>query len=106
MRPFKGNACWNAALKAFLSSAYNDRVRGHYQIVVSTQPPGEGGQGPVTFWSRFKRLFAGIAILTVSMGVLVAALIFGSVLAAVLWVCLVLVIAAVVLKTTWRGLKR
>jgi hypothetical protein len=40
------------------------------------------------------------------LGVLVAALIFGSILAAVLCVCLVLVIAVVLLKSTWKKLGR
>jgi len=80
-------------------------VRGRYQIVLSTRPPGEAEQRPLSFWSRFKLLFAGLGILIVAVAVLIAALIFGSILAAMLWVCLVLVIAAVVLKATWRGLK-
>jgi len=45
------------------------------------------------------------ADLTVAVGVLVVALIFGSILAAVLWSCLVLVIGAVILKATWQRLK-
>jgi len=41
-----------------------------------------------------------------AIGVLVAALIFGSILAAVLWICLVLIVGAVILKSGWQRLKR
>jgi len=79
-------------------------VQRRFQIVLSTQPGPN--QPPLSVWQRFKLLFAGLAILIVAVAVLVVALIFGSILAAVLWVCLVLVIAAVILKAMWSSLKQ
>jgi len=80
-------------------------VRGRYQIVFSNRESAVSASEPRGFWSRFKALLIGLAFLVVAGAILMAALIFGSILAAVLWVCLVLVIAFVILKATWRGLK-
>lgn len=87
-------------------STYNGRVKGRYQIVLSTRSSPEDAGRPLSIWSRFKALFAGLAILIVAVAILALALILGSIMAAVLWVCLVLVIAGVVVKATWRGVKR
>jgi len=48
----------------------------------------------------------GIGLLVVAVSVLVAALIFGSILAAVLGVCFILVIAVSILRSTWQNLRR
>ena len=84
--------------------AYNASMRGRYQIVISARSGSASGQ-PRGFWARFKTLLVGVGFLTVAVGVLVVALIFGSILVAVLWSCLVLVIGALILKTTWQRLK-
>ncbi len=85
--------------------SYNAGVRGRYHIVLSTRSgPASDGQ-PQGCWARFTALLIGIGFLIVAVAVLVAALIFGSMLAAVLWVCLVVVMAVVILKVTWRRLR-
>jgi hypothetical protein len=80
-------------------------MRGRYQIVLTSRQDGASAGQSLGFWSRFKALLIGVGFLLVAVTVLVVALIFGSVLAAVLWICLVLVCAAVILKTAWRGRK-
>ena len=84
--------------------AYNISVRGRYQIVISARSGSTSGQ-PDNFWARLNALLIGVGFLIVAVGVLVVALIFGSILAAVLWICLVVLIGALILKTTWRRLK-
>jgi len=79
-------------------------VKGRFQIVLSSRSGAGQPPVPLSLWSRFRLLFAGLAIVTIAVAVLLLALFLGSILAAVLWVCLVLVIAAVILKATWRGL--
>jgi len=81
-------------------------MRGRFQIVLSNRFGPDQPPLPLSLWRRFRLFFAGLAIVTVAVAVLLLALILGSILAAVLWVCLVLVIAAVILKATWHGLRR
>ena len=79
-------------------------VRGRYQIVISTRSGPASGQ-PEGFWGRVTALLIGVGFLVIAIGVLAVALIFGSILAAVLWFCLVVVIGAVILKTTLQRFK-
>lgn len=81
-------------------------MRGRYRIVVSTSRRTASADPPRGFAARLKAAIIGIACVVAGLGVLVAALIFGSILAAVLCVCLVLVIAVVLLKSTWKKLGR
>lgn len=76
-------------------------MRGRYQIVISARS-GSSSDQREGIWARFKALVVGLGFLIVAAGVFIAALIFGSILAAVLWVCLVVVIAVVILKNAWR----
>jgi hypothetical protein len=80
-------------------------MRGQYQVIISARSGSAPGQ-PHGYWARFKALLFGVGFLIVAVGILVVALIFGSILAAVLWICLVMLIGAVILKTAWRRLKR
>jgi|SRR5664279_4174193 len=86
-------------------SAYNASVRGKYQIVFSNRSSETAGGLPLGFWSRFKALTVGMAFLIVAVGTVACGLIFGSILAAILYVCLVVAIAIVILKSTLRGVK-
>jgi hypothetical protein len=81
-------------------------VRGKYQIAFSNRNREVSGGQPLGFWSRFKTLTVGIAFLIVAVGIVTCGLIFGSILAAVLCICLVVAIAIVILKATWRGVKQ
>jgi hypothetical protein len=81
-------------------------VRGNYQIAFSNRNRKVSGGQPLGFWSRFKTLTAGIAFLIVAVGIVACGLIFGSILAAVLCTCLVVAIAIVILKASWRGVKQ
>lgn len=62
------------------------------------QPPG--------FWSRIKGFGAGVALATLAVAVLIAALILGSVIAIVLAVLLVIGVAIVVIKVALVRSKR
>lgn len=74
------------------------------QIVISSRRPvGPAGiSQPLTFWQRFKLLIIGIAMAIAAVAILVAALIFGSILAAALWIALVAVIVFIIIKTMFR----
>lgn len=70
---------------------------------MSSRPSaGSGGAAPLGFWQRFKLLFAGLAVALIAVAVLVLALVVGSLLAAVLWIFLTIVVVAAVLKVTLR----
>jgi len=78
-------------------------MRGRYRVVVSASRRTASADPPQGLWARLKAAIIGIACVVAGLGVLVAALIFGSILAAVLCVCLVLVIAVVLLKTPGKS---
>ena len=92
--------------KLFSRPAYNAHVRGRYQIVLSTGLGDDPAGKPASFWSRFKAILIGMAALLIAVTVMVIALVFGSILAAVLWVCLTLVLGAVIVMATVRELRR
>jgi hypothetical protein len=81
-------------------------VRGRYHIVLSARRRSASSDSPQGFRARLTSAIVGIGFLVVAVSVLVAALIFGSILAVILCVCLILVIAVVILKSTWQKLKR
>jgi hypothetical protein len=65
-------------------------MRSRLQIILSSrQIPGTPIQ-PSGFWSRIKRFWAGVALATVGVAVLIAALILGSVIAVVLAILLMI----------------
>jgi hypothetical protein len=81
-------------------------VQRRYHIVLSTRRRSTPSDSPQGFRARFMSAIVGIGLLVVAVSVLVAALIFGSILAAVLGVCFILVIAVSILRSTWQNLRR
>jgi Flp pilus assembly protein TadB len=81
-------------------------MRSRFQITLSNrQVPGTPIQR-AGFWSRIKRFWAGVALATVAVGVLIAALILGSVIAFVLAILLVIGVAIVAIKVALVRSKR
>jgi uncharacterized membrane protein len=78
-----------------------------FQIILSNnrQIPGTPVQPP-GFWSRVKRLSGGIALATLAVAVLIAALILGSVIAVVLAILLMIGVAILVAKVALVRSKR
>ena len=81
-------------------------MRGRYHIVVSSGLGADPQGQPPGFWNRFKAILIGMAALLIAVTVMVVALVFGSILAAVLWVCLMLVLGAVIVIATVREVRR
>ena len=73
-------------------------MRPRFQIILSNrQVPGTPVQ-PAGFWSRIKSFGAGVALATLAIAVLIAALILGSVIAVVLATLLLIGVAIVVVR--------
>jgi len=77
-------------------------MRGRDQITRSTRGGSASNTRPPGFWKGFKALLIGVRFLIAVVTVLVVAVIFGSIFVAVLWVCLVVAIASVIVRITWR----
>jgi Flp pilus assembly protein TadB len=83
-----------------------DTMRSRFQITLSNrQVPGTPIQRS-GLWSRIKRFWAGVALATLAVGVLIAALILGSVIAIVLAILLVIGVAIVAIKVALVRSKR
>lgn len=81
-------------------------MRPRFQITLSNrQVPGTPVQPP-GFWGRMKSFGAGVALATLAVAVLIAALILGSVIAVVLAILLVIGVAIVVIKVALVRSKR
>lgn len=81
-------------------------MRPRFQITLSNrQVPGTPVQ-PSGFWGRMKSFGAGVALATLAVAVLIAALILGSVIAVVLAILLVIGVAIVVIKVAMVRSKR
>ena len=77
-------------------------TRGRDQIIYSTRG-GSASNGLLPgLWRCFKALLIGAGFLIGVVTLLVVAVIFGSIFIAVLWVCLVVAIASVIARITWR----
>jgi hypothetical protein len=72
------------------------------QIVISHRPaPGDLVAAPHPgFWRRFKLLLAGLAITVIAVAILALALVLGSIMAAVVWIVLLVVIVAFIIRAT------
>jgi type IV secretory pathway VirB6-like protein len=77
-------------------------VNRRFQIVVI--PPGREAWNTrqLTHFSRFKRLLAALAAITVILAVLIAALILGYIIAVVLSIAVIMVIALLFVKSFFR----
>ena len=87
------------------ASRYNPyKVKRHFQIVISNRPSVEGSPSPARARSvsRVKLFFAGLLFAAVATAVLIVILVLGSILAAIVWIALVLTIAWLILKATVR----
>jgi hypothetical protein len=81
-------------------------TRGGYQIIDSSSGGSASNTRLHGFWERFKALLIGVEFLIAVVTVLVVAVIFGSIFVVVLWVCLVVAIASVIVRLTWRMFSR
>lgn len=90
-------------------------VAPRFQIVVSspsrsTLPgtlPGESVPlGPLGLLGRLKLALGGILLASLAVGVLILALILGSIIAAALWILLVLVTVVLVFKAAVRRARK
>ena len=81
-------------------------MRSRFQIILSNRQVAGTPIQPVSFWSRIKRFWAGLALATVAIAVLIAALILGSVIAIVLAILLMIGIAIVIAKAALVRSKR
>ena len=74
-----------------------------FQIVISHPSGSEAGNTPpLTRVGRFKTLMAGLALVTVALAVLIAALVLGYIIAAVASIVLIVVIAILFAKSSFR----
>ncbi|MFL6387078.1 MAG: hypothetical protein ACJ71U_06275 [Terriglobales bacterium] len=81
-------------------------MRSQFQIILQNrQLPGTPVQ-PSGFWNRIKRFWAGVALATVAVAVLIAAFILGSVIAVVLAILLMIGVAIIVVKVALARSKR
>jgi len=82
-------------------------MRGRYQIVVSHARHPASPDSPASgFWSRVKGALVAAGLMVAVMGLLAAALILGSIFAAVLLAGLVLIVGAAVVRGSWRRIVR
>ena len=74
-----------------------------FQIVIS-QPSGSeaGNAAPSTRFGRFKTVMVGLALVTVALAVLIAALILGYIIAAGASIVVIVVIAVLFVKSLFR----
>ena len=74
-----------------------------FQIVIASPRTNESGNTyPLNPFARFKNLLAGLAVITVALGVLIAALILGYLIAAILSIVVIVVIAVLFVKSFFR----
>jgi len=74
-----------------------------FQIVLSHPSGSEAGKAaPLTRFERFKTLMAGLALVTVALAILIAALILGYIIAAVASIVVIVVIAVLFVKSLFR----
>jgi uncharacterized membrane protein len=73
-------------------------MRSRFQIILPNRQVPETRIQPSGFWSRIKRFWAGVALATLAVGILIAALILGSVIAVVLAILLIIGVAIVVVR--------
>lgn len=93
---------WAGRLRHIITTS----VRSRFQITLSNrQTPGTPVQ-PSGFWSRVKRFWAGVALATIAMALLIAALILGSAIAVMLGILLMIGIAIVIAKVAFVRPKR
>jgi hypothetical protein len=71
------------------------------QIVLAKNPSKQEAQGTVRpgLLHRAKLLFGGLLFAAVAIGILTLALVLGSILAAGVWIILVIVVVAFILKS-------
>ncbi len=73
---------------------------------VAKAPRDAASRGTPTLWARFKVLLYALTVIVIVLGVLTAALILGSMVAALVWILLVFVSAAASLGTVLRRGRR
>jgi hypothetical protein len=78
-------------------------VKRRFQIVITQPSRSEAGNGaPLTRFGRFKTLLAGLALVTVALAVLIAALILGYIIAALASIVVIGVIAVLFVNSLFR----
>ncbi len=78
-------------------------VNRRFQIVIASPRANEAGNTyRLTRFARFKNLLAGLALITLALGVLFAALILGYLIAAILSIVVIVVIAVLFVKSFFR----
>jgi hypothetical protein len=77
-------------------------MKRRFQIVVQRPGPRELHGEPLSVWTRFRMMFAGLATVIVLLGVLVASFILGSVIAAVFCILILIAIAIFMIKAALR----
>lgn len=78
-------------------------MKRRFQIVIASPARGETANSyRLTRFGRVKNILAGIAVITVALAVLAAALILGYIIAAVLAIIVIVVIAVLALKSLFR----
>jgi hypothetical protein len=75
-------------------------VNRRFQIVIAS--PGNDTSNTLTRFGRFKKLLAGLAVITAALAVLIAALILGYMIAVLLSIVFIFVIATLFVKSFFR----